>query len=890
MRHNGPFSAELKGRPARQLRSEITRSFSDRMRSDTVCLLELLNQEFSKKPMNLWHDSAETLARSVFENDHWWLDLVIGTWPVAAGQSARATYRVERSGHVLHSGSFDASWSHNRDENSYWRLRLGPFEAGEEVDYSIEGESPRGRIVVGPFKKRVGPRLFLALVWHQHQPFYQDGHAPDAPLVMPSVRLHAIRDYYSMAAMIAAYPNVHLTINLTPVLLQQIGDYIERGRTDRALALTLTPTSALSRQEVEEICTTFFDADWHNEIYPHPRYKELLEKRAHGRALSDGEITDLRMWFNLAWFAPEFQNGAVEMPDGSSVSVRRFLEKGEGFTETEIAEMVGEQFKILRNVIAIHRQFQDRGQIEVSTTPFYHPILPLLHDSDQAILDRNGTTLPARFCFPEDANAQVASAIDFYRKAFGRAPRGMWPAEGAVGESIIPHFTQHGVRWIASDAGVLQRSGEWGYEAERPDLLAQAWRAGHEEPEQCVTILFRDTDLSNAIGFHYGQRDAEEAASDFVSRLKARFQSADGEDRIVSVILDGENAWGSYRQAGRPFFEALYRKLGGDPEICTVTPNEYIEGNPERGVPAHPVWKQPRVHRLAHASWIDESASRPGNDLGTWIGEREENAAWDLLRATREAVRDAGATPQSHASAFESLYAAEGSDWFWWYGDDQNCDAEPIFDELFRGHLHRAYEQAGLTPPAELEAPLVPRVVTWTFIDQKPRIHRSDRLRIKTGCSGTLFWSVNGSNLFREIALAPSGGVMAGLNVYTGTLPPFNNSIRSVEFWFRCGCSERCRCKAEDLCCEERLFRVAIGNAGRTPQAQDSEVASNANQHTLAAKAGACVLDEKTELRPMGDCSEKNYRAISGGKDWPKYALFFPKEDERKQCGGLNGR
>jgi alpha-amylase/alpha-mannosidase (GH57 family) len=598
--------------------------------------------------------------------------------------------------------------------------------------------------------------------------------------------------------------------NLTPVLLRQIEDYVERGFTDRTLELTQTPTRKLGSEDQEEIAKTFFDADWHNEIYPHPRYKELFDKRGHEQSLTDADITDLRMWFNLAWFAPEFQQGEVTLPDMTTASVRRFVEKGAGFGEQDIAEMVAEQLKIMRNVVAIHQKLQEVGQIEVSTTPFYHPILPLLHDTDKAILDRDGTTLPVRFSFPEDADAQVGNASTFYSKLFSRPPRGMWPAEGAVGESVVAHFRDHGIRWIATDKGVLQRSGERGYDADTASAYCRALRAGSDAPDECVSIFFRDTDLSNAIGFRYGHLDAKAAASDFICQLKERFMPAGNDERIVSVILDGENAWGSYQQAGRPFFEALYGMLGSDPEICTVTFSEFLEGNPGRGVRDHPVQEQERVCKLAHASWIDEYGSRPGNDLGTWIGEPEENAAWDLLREMRELFQREKITPQTHPQAFEALYAAEGSDWFWWYGDDQTCDAEPEFDDLFRYHLRCAYKLASLEPPPDLEQSIVPHVVNWSFLDQKKTISPRDRLRFKAGCPGSLVWSVNDWKDSCETVLTTSGGVMAGLNTYTATLGPFDEAVRSIEFLFRCQCEPVCHCAPEDLCCDEGRYTVLI--------------------------------------------------------------------------------
>jgi hypothetical protein len=362
--------------------------------------------------MTLWHQTGDAPCRVSFGDGAWWLDLEIGTWPREAGQavSIEAIVSEEEKG-VSSAISCEAIWKHNKGLNSYWHARLGPFKVGNNVEYSLKGRSADGKALHATFSMRTGPKLLLAILWHQHQPMYRDFEPPAAKgsFILPWVRLHCIRDYYSMAALLTCHPNVRLTINLTPVLLRQIEAYVEGGCTDRALDLTLTPTNELTAGDREYIATQFFDADWHHEIYPHARYKELLEKRGRGRSLNDGDITDLRMWFNLAWFGPEFQRGEVFLPDGTTTSVKRFVEKGSGFSED----------KIMRNVVAIHKKLQDAGRLEVSTTPFYHPILPLVHDTGAAILDREGTTLPSPFCFPEDAGAQIAGAITLYGRVEG---------------------------------------------------------------------------------------------------------------------------------------------------------------------------------------------------------------------------------------------------------------------------------------------------------------------------------------------------------------------------------------------------------------------------------------------------------------------------------------
>ena len=758
--------------------------------------------------MQLWHLTPDAGRQPHRVTPGVLVHLRIGTWPIEADQEILVEYHVTPAGGGTRSGSIRARWVQNIGENSYWTATLGPFADSERVTYRVVG-TPRSKTAVTDRTSfTVGPAIHLALLWHHHQPLYRDLLAPPAGAYrFPWARLHALRDYFAMASLVAQHPDVHLTINFSPALLWQLEDYL-RGGSDRALELTRTPTSRLTGAERREILETFFDAHWHHQIYPHPRYRALLEQRVQQRRFSGRELTDLKMWFNLAWFAEPFRAGVVSLPDGTEASVQRFVVQGAGFTQRDVNAMLVEQEKVIRNVVPLHRQLQERGQIEVSVTPFFHPIAPLLMDTDLAVPDRPGTTLPPRFAHPEDVEGQIAAAVDFYRERFGRPPRGMWPAEGAVAEPLIPLFVHHGIRWIATDEGVLARSGRYGYRVDDPSVLCQPYQALAAEHERGLSVYFRHHGLSDAIGFQYSQDpEPERAAATFVTAVKDLARGLrDTRDYVVSVILDGENAWSGYRHDGHPFLHALYRALAADREIKTVTMAEYIDGDEGRRVPPHPTAQHTRVYQLFTGSWIDEADSAPGVDLGTWVGEPEENRAWALLGTIRSMLEKAGRTPASSPEAFRALYAAEGSDWFWWFGSDHHTDAAEEFDDLFRGHLRAACRLAGLDPPPDLDRHIVPHRRVWTFTKPVDEIQAGDELIIRANCPGTLAWSSDAWKTVRQAPLSRVGGVMAGQAHHVTVLGPFSAGTE-LAFRFHCGHEG---CSGEAPCCRGEAQAVKV--------------------------------------------------------------------------------
>jgi alpha-amylase/alpha-mannosidase (GH57 family) len=537
----------------------------------------------------------------------------------------------------------------------------------------------------------------LAFLWHQHQPYYPDDLTGDNP--MPWVRLHGVKDYYGMALHLLEYPEMHCTINLVPSLLVQIEAYTERGATDRPLEAARLPASHLSEADALYLLDHFFMANHEQMIRPLPRYYQLLQRRAPGkntarealRRFNERDLRDLQVLFNLAWVHPLAFERDLEL-----AALRA---KGRHYSEADKQVLLAKHLDILRQIIPLHRQLAERGQVELTTTPFYHPILPLLLDKKLAREAMPGVKLP-RFSggYPEDAAIHVQRAVTHHAAVFGKAPTGMWPAEGSVCQPMISLLAQHGIRWIATDEGVLGQATQGfvgrdshGHVRNPGHLYRPYWvRAGEHE----LGIVFRDHALSDMIGFHYQRSRGEEAAEDFVRHLHDIRQAVAGDQPLlVSVILDGENCWEHYVDGGVPFLRALYRRCSTDPSIRTVKIGDYIAANPPRDTLPH----------LFAGSWIN-------HNFAIWVGHEEDNTAWDALQRAREHLRQRAALPhlppEKVRQAWEELYIAEGSDWFWWYGDDHSSAQDALFDYLFRKHLQNIYVLLGDAPPSDLSRPI----------------------------------------------------------------------------------------------------------------------------------------------------------------------------------------
>jgi alpha-amylase/alpha-mannosidase (GH57 family) len=610
--------------------------------------------------------------------------------------------------------------------------------------------------------------VYLNIIWHQHQPLYVD--PTKDQLQGPWVRTHATKDYYDMAALLRKYPKIHCTINLTSSLLLQLKEYyVDRlapfidvkknsmdiagfqkkwkGKTDPWIDLALKPAEKFTKSDKNFLYSNTWNAFGISEVMidRFPEYAALNAKRNVDQMpglelFTAQELREIKFWFFLAYFDPDFLLGPVKLPDGSVVNLSDYVSFGadgkfrlkKQITEADCRRMIVETYRVMANVIPIHKELRydattGKGQVEIITTPYYHPILPLIYDSDVARTCQPNDQLPTRFSYPEDAKAQVAKAVRFYTSIFGSAPSGMWPGEGSISQQALDVMRESGIRWTASDAKILARSeppnqantSPYRFYTPAAMPMGGAMMGGprKENPPREIALVFRDTELSDRIGFKYQTYKGEEAADDFVRTILSRAPKSGEPDVLVTVILDGENAWEWYRQDmdGKEFLNALYRKLSllaDRKQVITTTTTEYMVGNSSRGVKAHPLEELPAIQKLWPGSWIN------GN-FDTWVGEGEENRAWEYLLRTRQDLEKSGLkqpdplmpAPRNGSKswyaykAWDEMYAAEGSDWFWWYGSDQTAPAgDKPFDDAFRVHLNNVYKNAQLAG-AKIESP-----------------------------------------------------------------------------------------------------------------------------------------------------------------------------------------
>jgi alpha-amylase/alpha-mannosidase (GH57 family) len=558
------------------------------------------------------------------------------------------------------------------------------------------------------------PVLRVVVLWHQHQPYYKD--LVTGEYRLPWVRLHALKDYYGMVKLLDEFPGVHQTFNLVPSLLSQIQDYSAGSAQDPFLRAAARPAADLNSSERRFALQYLFQANPEHLIGRYPRYAELWNRfQGSGSSPEQAEkyfqpqdFTDLQVLSQIAWFDEYF----LAEPE-----IAALVRKGRGFSLDDQKFVIDSQRELIRKVLPAHADAAKKGSIEISTSPFYHPILPLVCDTNAGSDSTPGLPLPQnRFRHPEDAREQLLRGLDLHEKLFGVRPRGVWPSEGSVSEEAIKIAAELGVIWMASDEGVLSRTTGMSFirdgQGRLPDVSAEKLYNVHryEQGAAGMHLIFRDHAISDLIGFVYSGMPPQDAAYHLMRNIKESAQPVlnSGRDAMVAIILDGENAWEYYPQSGREFLRRFYDALQKDSSIEAVTVSEAIErqGNPNV------------LRSLVPGSWINAN-------FNVWIGAPEDNKSWDYLHHARNFYSQASqsVSEEQRKLALEELFIAEGSDWNWWYGPEHHSANDREFDELYRKHLSNVYQALGATPPDHLAQPIMGGLVTPLFLPQTHYIH-----------------------------------------------------------------------------------------------------------------------------------------------------------------------
>lgn len=533
-------------------------------------------------------------------------------------------------------------------------------------------------------------KLSVAFYWHFHQPVYQL--TPDGDYLMPWVRLHAVKDYLEMVTILDKFKKIKLNFNLVPVLLDAFEDYGEKGIQDLHSRITVKDVNELTDDDKEFILNNFFDANYQTMIFPFEEYNRLYQKRVSNPdcqldLFNNQEYSDLMALFNLAWFDSDYKNKYPEL--------KKLFKKGKNYTREDREHIIAIQRDIIRKIIPAYKKFSQKNRIEITTSPYYHPILPILIDIN-GIKKSFTDDLPVDLKMGLDAKLQTKLALDRIEEIFGKRPKGIWPSEHCVSNKTLDMLNDLGINWTISDEGVLSNSIDFEFVRDFKGYLEDPYHLLKSyEYKNGIKIIFRDAVIPNLISFEYPNHDAVLAANDLYDRIKViqgKLLSSPDENHLLTIAMDGENCWGNYAQNGFLFLKTLYKLIEEDKSLETVLISEYIE-NEKHHKP---------LKKLEAGSWINRN-------FKLWIDEPLKNLAWTYLKQVRDDfskfVKENPLHPNIKTARRE-LFLCEGSDWFWWYGEPNDSGRDNIFDYLFREHLKNIYYCLGLEPPKYLDTPL----------------------------------------------------------------------------------------------------------------------------------------------------------------------------------------
>ncbi len=533
------------------------------------------------------------------------------------------------------------------------------------------------------------PKKTVCFLFHMHQPDYRNMESDE--FEMPWVRLHGVKGYTDIPEISARFPDIRINVNLVPSLISQLRAYGDGSAVDRWLVLSRKPVYSLTEEEKVFIINHFFSVNRKVHMKPGSRYRELLMKRGNASSdealklrlplFSDRDLQDLQALFNLSWFG---FTAFREYPE-----LNRLKEKGRLFLRDDIDRMLDIQQELISGILPRWKNRMKDGSVEFSVSPCCHPILPLLINTETAKRCMPDAQLPPVFSAPADASYQIRQAVRAFTELFGEAPAGMWPSEGAVSPEVLERIAESGIRWAATDEEILKKTG---FESRhRHDFLYFPYEFQTESGP--FTMVFRDRTLSDMLGFSLYEMEPAAAVRHFLNELNTidAYHRNSEEELLIPIILDGENPWENYEGSGEQFLVQLFDALSNREDISVDTITAALDRIPAKSL-AGPIYS---------GSWIN-------GDYRIWIGHRETNTAWTYLGRVRNFLVDktgVSEMPAEHTGdenvrkAWESLMRAEGSDWFWWYGDDFESHDQDRFDRLFLTHLANVYRKLGEPVP-----------------------------------------------------------------------------------------------------------------------------------------------------------------------------------------------
>jgi alpha-amylase/alpha-mannosidase (GH57 family) len=529
-----------------------------------------------------------------------------------------------------------------------------------------------------------------------HQPVYEI----EGTYLMPWARLHAVKDYLDMVLFLERYPKLKLNFNLVPALIDTLIDYAN-GKQDIHSELTISDLNKMAYEEKSFILNNFFSPKFETMLYKSERYKSIYQKRfskdiCQPEDFTTEELSDLMALFNLIWIDPIHFSRYPRLAE--------LWNKKEGYTLEDRREIIDIHRQIISEIIPTYKKYIQEGRIELTTSPYYHAILPILTNLKAAVKTVYTTEgLPQSLDMQDDATYQVQSALDRVEEVMGVRPKGMWAPELCIGAKTLSLLAKEGLKWTISDEGILADSINFDFIRDFKGNLSDPYHLlkvyEYTTKSGMIDVIFRDRSIPNLINFEYAGIDPKMAATDLYDKIKViqnKILVSPDSSHLLTIALDGENCWENYQNDGNDFLENIYQELENDDTLETVLISDYVEKDKHKKT----------LHKIYSGSWIDQT-------FQYWIGEPTKNKAWTYLKQTKddyEAFAKLNKNNPNLDSAHRELLIAEGSDWFWWYGEPNNSGQDFVFDFMFRERLKNVYTELGLSSPEYLNSALITKI------------------------------------------------------------------------------------------------------------------------------------------------------------------------------------